>query len=541
MDAAKQRALSEHEQELCLEIPEASRLLDTLRRAGLELQRVEADGAWSQSGQRPWFLFVQPPGALRERFDLAPELLLVLAPWSTTQARDVTASERLLARDHRLDRGVVLHVSKDAHARRQSSQTIGHTGRIYVMMTFDDVLGATDPEVWFRQVLAERITQSDLFASGRPVFGWDFVGREQELRALRGRLLDGRPVGLFGLRKVGKTSLLLYLRDQWLRDAKGDDPVVHAVPIHVDLLAVSFAETNLDGILRLVLESTTRTMSELGVDSSSLALAPVDEHRRLHGQDLRERVAGTLAGVLAWSRTQASRPPVLLLIDEYERLLGAARMPVADGLDFLDFIRGLVQQHPGEFNFLVAGLDRRPAARARYDGRQNPLFGFLVETYLAGLDRSEMNPLVRKIGRRLALDFKSDALDVMWAETGGHPYLVREYGRVIDSSIPPSERQPFKSTIDGSIATALREEFRRAVDNTMEEILGAVRELDPSAPDALSRVEQAGLGELSPSTAELLRRYGILGPVEGSRPFRITAFQSWLGHNHVGLSMVADG
>jgi AAA ATPase domain len=538
MEAAKQRALEVVADDLCFEVPEARALLGKLRSSGSTISRVEPDDARSSSGKHTWFLFVQPPTALRERFDLAPEVLLVLAPWPTTQARGITAAERILARDHRLDRGVVLHISKDPRAQHELHQAIGQTGRIYVPMTFDDVLGAADPEAWFRRVLGEHIAQSKLFASGRPVFGWDFVGREQELRALRGRLLDGRPVGLFGLRKVGKTSLLLCLRDQWMRDAKGDEAVVHAVPIHIDLLAVSFAETNQDGILRLVLASMRQVIDELGIELRKVDERGSDEHPRLHGQALRERVANVLQGLLDWSRQQPSRPPVLLLIDEYERLLGAASMPIDDGLDFLDFLRGLVQQHPRTFNFLVAGLRREPAAKSRYGSRQNPLFGFLVEDYLAGLDRTDMRELVRKVGRRLGLRFDHRAVEVLWTETGGHPYLVREYGGIIDAAVPVNERQVTAKTVDASLVTAFREQFHRVVDNTMQEISEAIRELDPQALDALAR---SGTEGLAVQTAEILCRYGILAPVSGGHRFRIAAFRTWLAHNHVAFSRVAGG
>jgi hypothetical protein len=537
MEGAKQDALAEHEAELCLEVPEARALLDTFRRAGLSVQRAEPSHTWSQYGRRTWVLFMQPPPTLRERFDLAPEVLLVLAPWPTAQARDITLAESTLGRDHRLDRGVVLHVSKDPRARRELAQAIGYSGRLYVTMTFDEVLEAPDPQVWLRQLLGDHIARADLFASGRPVFGWDFVGREKELRALRGRLLDGRPVGLFGLRKVGKTSLLLSLRDQWLRDAAGDEAVVHAVPIHVDLLAVSFEEPNLDGILRLVLVATTRVVTELGIE---LRLHPPSSSKGLplHGQALRERVAHTLRLLLDWCRIQPSRPPVVLLIDEYERLYGAARMPVDDGLDFLDFLRGLVQQYPQEFNFLVAGLRREPAARSRYGERQNPLFGFLVDSYLAGLDRTETGELVRKIGRRLGLHFDAGAVDEIWTETGGHPFLVRELGRTIDSAIPASERQVAARTVDAASVLAFREDFRRTVGNTMQEIAAAVAELDADGLDALARPDFQGLAV---QTAGLLQHYGILAPSTGHHPFRIAAFHAWLALNHLGSPMVAHG
>src|SRR5208282_5552499 len=59
-----------------------------------------------------------------------------------------------------------------------------------------------------RAVLDNWLYRRDLFALGSPVVGRRFFGRDQPLAELRDAILTSTPAGVFGLRKVGKTSLL---------------------------------------------------------------------------------------------------------------------------------------------------------------------------------------------------------------------------------------------------------------------------------------------------------------------------------------------
>jgi hypothetical protein len=208
METAKQETLESFRASMLADVPDADGTVGKLERAGLVLTRAEPTLTGnSQASRRTWLLFWEAPPALRESFDLAPELLLVLTPWKEAQAKDVSAAEEMLRRDHRLDRGVVLVVARDRSAERRLGQVVRQTGRLYIFLSFDDVDDVQDPQRWLRDLFQERIGAGDLFAAGRPVFGWDFVGRDREIRSIRGRLLDGRPVGLYIIRKRSRTGL----------------------------------------------------------------------------------------------------------------------------------------------------------------------------------------------------------------------------------------------------------------------------------------------------------------------------------------------
>ncbi|AUX21219.1 uncharacterized protein SOCEGT47_016980 [Sorangium cellulosum] len=548
METGKLEAPEDFKSWMLGEVSDAQGIVDKLQRAGLALRRVEP--AERAGSTRTWLLFWEPPRHLCESFDLAPELLVVLTPWKEAQARDVSLAEEALRRDHRLDRGVVLVVACDPAAERRLARPVQRTGRLYIFVSADAVLTVQDPQRWLRDLLQERIGSGDLFAAGRPVFGWDFVGRQQELRSIRGRLLDGRPVGLYGLRKAGKTSVLIALRDQLISDATADDASIVAIPVHVDLLSLSFAEMKRSGFMRYLLRSMHDALERLDLSPTNLGLpASFADRRRLgelDGEDLERLVPEALECLIDWARSTPSRPAIFLLIDEYERILGASRFPVTDGLDILDYLRGLIQRYPKTFNILIAGLDRQKASVSRYGQRQNPLFNFVVDHPLAGLEREEMNELIRKIGRRLSLHFKSDALDVIWRETGGHPYLAREFGRVIDRQIPSQKRNSMR--IDRAIALEHLEEFRRETVPTMQEILDAVRTIDPQAPEVLAYIvqypedaEESLNSFLKPESVHTLRRYGILNETGAPEQLRIGSFGAWLLQNQpIGMPTAAN-
>jgi hypothetical protein len=556
MEQAKRDVLAQFRARLEHEVPDAAALLTKLERTGLELTRAEPAGAGEAPApaSRPdartsWLLYWEPPEHLRAGFDLAPELLIVLSPWLEAQAKDVAAAEATVAGDLRLDRGLVVFLARDASAARRLRQAAESTGRLYVFLTFREVGDAQDPQRWFRELLRERIGQADLFAAGRPVLGWDFVGREHELRELRGRLLDGRPVALYGLRKSGKTSALLALKRQLAAPAV-EAGSVSTIIVHLDLLTMSFAEKKRSGFYRFLLRRLHRALQDQDLDPTVLGLpASFADRRRLESldaDDLERLVPEALECLIDWARNDPTRPLVALFLDEYERLLGATGFPVEDGLDILDYLRGLVQDDPHAFNFLIAGLDRSYAAVSRIQGRQNPLFNFVVDYTLSGLARADMNRLIRRIGGRLGLEFETDALDVIWQETGGHPYLARELARVIDAAVPPAERTP--KAVGAPLVSAHLESFRRRPETTatMREILETIEGLERGAGDMLVYALRepaeaaAALGLLKAATVETLRRYGVLHDVEPR--LRIGCFGAWLLEDYLAApSLAAHG
>ena len=81
-----------------------------------------------------------------------------------------------------------------------------------------------------RSVLNTWLYRQDLFARTYPVFGKRFFGRDRILAELKEAIVGARPSGIFGLRKVGKTSLLKECERR--ATASGD------IVVYVDLLRV---------------------------------------------------------------------------------------------------------------------------------------------------------------------------------------------------------------------------------------------------------------------------------------------------------------
>ncbi|MEM9492995.1 MAG: ATP-binding protein, partial [Myxococcota bacterium] len=449
-------------------------LLERLDRTQLSLRRAEPlpRSSPNHKVKRTWLLYCEPNSALREGFDLASELLVVLIPSHKAQARDIHRAERAILRDFRLDRGLVLVLARDGGAAKTLSQPARQTGRTYIFRSFADLLSVTAPQAWLRTVLRDEMGSGDLFAPGPPVFGWDFIGRKNEISAIMRHLRGGRPVGLYGLRKVGKTSLMRYARKQLIADSGAalDTTDDHdagkrriAIPVHVDMQELGFAENDRIGFMRKLISATYRTLRELDLEPAQLglpeSLGKNKAVRALDRDEVQRQAEDLIETLIEWAGEAPQQHQLLLFIDEYERLLSDQGFPLRDGLILLDYFRGQVQSHPGTFNFLIAGLSRRLASTPTFlGGRQNPLLGFLVDFPLAGLTHQELHELMRKIGRRLSLAFSPEAHDLIWAESGGHPYLARAFGRFIDQRIPYRERSPNK-TVDGDLVAALRDTF----------------------------------------------------------------------------------
>jgi hypothetical protein len=550
MEKRKQEALQNYRDELEAEAPDVVPVLELLDRTQLDIRRIEpardTPPARNQA-PRTWFLYCEPEQSLRERFDLAPELLVVLIPSREAQARDIDASEERLLRDYRLDRGVVLVIARDEAAESKLAQQARETRRTHVFFSFAECEEVQDPQRWLRGELLSHLGSSDLFAPGPPVYGWDFVGRQKELETIRKHLRGGRPVGLYGLRKIGKTSLLFHLRKHLIDESRGSaapagDTAETTIPIYLDTQNISFLELNRAGFLRELVEATYRTVSELGLSPADLdleaSLGSMKDRTKLGSDEISRASLQMFQRLLGWARQRPGQRRVVLFIDEYERLLEGRDFSRQDGLQLLVYLRGLLQSHPGMFGLLIAGRSRTLAFAPSYSGQQNPLFNLLIDFPLAALEQEELRQLMRRLGRRMSLDFEKDALDYIWEVTGGHPYLAREFGRLIDHAVPIEERKVGTKSISRETVGRLDARFRRQVAPTLQEIGETIESLAADVLFTLSYMHRypqdvdAALAALPSDVLEQLCRFGILEERHGQWQIRIGCFGDWVEENY---------
>lgn len=546
MESDKKKLLQQRREALQRAAPEVEKLFVVLTRAGLELSHLDMirRNTRIENPRRSWLARWRVDQRLRERFELAPEVLMLIAPWNETQARDIEEAERTLRSDLKCDRGLVLALSFDDDMEHRLLAAMSETHRTWVVLDRRALANARAPADWIIQTLAQRLGVRDLFGATSPVAGWDFFGRERDLAELRRTLLGGRAVCVYGLGKVGKSSLLKRLRADWITQSQQDQTASHrpgpkVVAIHVDLQAVGGVERNQAGVMRQLLAATVDTLDEMGVNLSAAGLR--QRHRAwevVASMPAMEVCKVTLDGLKSLVRhVGAEGGAVVVIFDEYERLYGADRgLPPSEGVAVLDTMRGLLQQSPGRFAFVVAGRSREHAQRARIDGEVNPLYNFAGPFPLAGLPRHELGILVERIGRRAGVVFSSDAVDLVYEESGGHPYLARQYCRIVERLVPVEDRRPFAASREATLRRL--GEFRREARWTMDELLHAVQRFDEETPAYLSALltgdEPRGRDGTPwrPDVVDELVAIGVLARSGDERPtMRIKAFGAWLAAN----------
>jgi hypothetical protein len=268
---------------------------------------------------------------------------------------------------------------------------------------------------------------TDPYNVRNPVFDvLNFFGREALADEIVYLLSSGQPVGLFGLRKMGKTSLLGYLRGR--------------IPYPVALLDLQTGTALPHLYDRLLLawndDARTRHGVDLGLGDARVGAAdPSGDFVALATDTLTKLALKGLDARLA------------ILLDEIELLVPPEGGPVEAierTLSFTRALRGLIQEGQ-RLSILVAGVDPsiNRISRWRATGEQNPLFSFLQEICVPPLRGADVIQMARNIGRQVELWYGDAAAARIAAASGGHPYLARQ---LLSLAYARRERQPGEVT-----------------------------------------------------------------------------------------------
>jgi hypothetical protein len=233
-----------------------------------------------------------------------------------------------------------------------------------------------------------------------------FFGREALAAELEDLLVRGRPIALFGLRKMGKSSLLRYLRDK--------------LPFPTALVDLQQG-VGLADLCKRIIESWDRSL-RVKVPGSSLSFVCPDRNLAVSSA-----FAETTRGLLASLEERNVTPRLILLVDEIDVMVPGGD---DEGLDrylaFARVLRGLVQEKPGQFSLVVVGVDPVFNRENRMSGEQNPFYQFFVERYVPALDPKDCEQMIRNIGQQMSLAYSDEALAFVTAASGGHPFLARQ-------------------------------------------------------------------------------------------------------------------
>ena len=383
-------------------VPWSAALTDRLVKDGLsltELQHIE------ETGLR--LIKIRLPNDLRDEYGTAPELLLLATNREVT-GRDVRAAkEELLRREFELDRDLLVVVDGKPGLEKRLDDIVPRWGqRIPWPLeggSFPPLADQFRAHSFSRQIFEER----------DPVRGRQVIGRIETISELIRNIKQGNSIGVYGLRKMGKTSTVYAALDKLDPPGKRTKPILPVVRIDLG----SVLERNLDGLCgRVNVKLET-------------ALSPWLSQEELD-HEVKTPLA-TLAHYLTLA-TERIDVPLCISLDEYDLLFedeaGNPGFPEIER--FFSMLRGYAQE-TGMLSLILIGRDPTFLNRPLMGGRANPMLGWSIDFWLGPMSRQDADALLDGLGRRVRLRMGPRTLETAYAYTGGHPLLHRQFGAAL--------------------------------------------------------------------------------------------------------------
>jgi hypothetical protein len=230
-------------------------------------------------------------------------------------------------------------------------------------------------------------------------------------------------MGVFGLRKVGKTSLL--------KETERRFTELGSIVVYIDLLRVPGDVPGCRWLYWRIADQLHQQVTQSGLQSFRWRLGGRfgDYLEVPPNYPVMTAFDADLTHILrAIQETEISpHPKVVLLLDEIERLIPSpARGDDSEHcFDFFSYIRG-VSQEDDNFVVIVTGANAAISEAAQFDGRDNPVFNYFREIYLQLLEPAECTMMLRVLGRGMGIRFSADASAAIYELTGGHPFFARQ-------------------------------------------------------------------------------------------------------------------
>jgi hypothetical protein len=281
---------------------------------------------------------------------------------------------------------------------------------------------------------------------------------------LKDAIAAGTAAGIFGLRKVGKTSLLKEIE----RRASENGDIV----IYIDLLRVPADVSDTRWIYwkialelsdRLVMAGLKFPTSRLGGRFTDFLDIPADYPvATAFDSDLTQALRAIR------SIHVTPRPRIVLMLDEIERVLPSnlGKEGFTGFFEFFGYLRGVAQES-NDFVLIVTGANASIAEASQFSGRDNPVFNFFKEIYLPLLQPEETGQMLRTLGRGMGMHFSPQACELIHALTGGHPFFSRQFCSFLGDRYTERPVQISPKTIEAIIDQYLEvasKDFQEIVD-----------------------------------------------------------------------------
>ena len=447
---------------------------------------------------------LSPENETKKYFGFLHELLLVYAPFSQLQDRTMKAVEQIFLEDPargRVETFSWIIITKQTDAEYWFSDYCASNGitKTIISLYEGDVLNNQNNREYIKDVLTKHLFVKDWFDKSLPLKTEEtFFGRVDLLNEIRQGIRSGENIGLFGLRKTGKTSIIYRIRETFSNEN---------IVLVYDCRQPRYRNKHWLDLLNMI---TKDIILESGFRGKIC-----DDLKRSDDVffDLMKKIS--------------RKKPILLIFDEFEFISNIAKNDAHWNVEFLDLWQTLqaVQNETGNISFIIAGVNPYSIEESTIRGEQNPLFNIFRIHYVTGFNSNNTRSMVQIIGRRMGLVFDDQFCDMLYRLFGGHPLLCRIACSVIHKKLfADAAIRPFVVNAGFLDDPSLMEEINYKIEIYCKDILNPLREFYNSEYDMLTFLatdDIVSFMELAKDSSLTghLKKYGILDYKDNSRPF----------------------
>lgn len=463
--------------------------------------------------------YLKPEKFMSEQFGIERELLMVYSDHNDFQARTIQLVEVILNQQRiRLDPMVAIIVSEDSrsvelirdflHARPDHPNVIA-----FARKDLDKIKSPDD----LRTVFNQQFFQRDLFGLESPLtIDTSFFGRAEIVTELLDRFRAGQNSGLFGLRRIGKTSVLFAIGRRCREGRLGGF-------LYADLSSPGRYQRRWWELLEdLVLKFVD--VLDISAGKSKLAAVRTGYSEKEGSDQFRTDVRRLL------NKSQHSK--LLVALDEIEYVtfeISPSEHWINDFLPLWQTMRALHQDSEGHFCYIVAGVNPRCIEADRVGKFDNPLFSTARPYFLPPFELDKVREMVRRLARYMGLKTDETLYPLLTKEYGGHPFLVRQACSLLSKKVPARPGQ-----LTTSLFQSEREQLGLLLEKNVRQILNVLAIWYPDEYEMIRTLATGGLSSflefarLDPEFTQHVEGYGLVRAARSNPTITIGLVESFL-------------
>jgi hypothetical protein len=476
-----------------------------------------SDARVHQAGKDAYpYVFLKPCDGFREKFNLISDILCLFHPFPVVDARVAKVIDDLLLKySTRVDHLCVLLVTNADEVQGLNGHESDSDPRILIPFKYRELKGGVAGKERLTLERFERhLFTKDLFGMSSALKNDKFFfGRSSEIQRLVGHYQSNENSTVFGLRRIGKTSLL-WAVVRHLKTAgapvaliDGNDAKYHRAEWNKALYRVKQAVYAINGM--------KGGNAESAYSASDATSCFTDDLKAI--------------------KTRFGKP-ALIIFDEIQNLCfdvstGEAWRSGQESIPFWQAIRSVYQQNQNLFSIILGGTNAHIVeAPHAPDGSDNPLFGYIIPKYLGFFSWEEVKGMLEQIGGYMGVSFDQAVYHYLTDDFGGHPFLIRQAcSKAWDMQSTPNV--PRRVHTSKTFYQTRRQELFDHTRNYIAMILEVLTDRYQREFEML-RVLAAGdqerfriFAEQSPRDVEHLIGYGLIEFANSQYAFRIGAVE----------------